>query len=437
MSHVMERSLLRTAPGGALRGLVAMPGDKSISHRALILGAFAEGETRIEGLSEGADVMTTVAAVRALGAEVTRAGDGGWTVRGTPIERLERLPALTIDCGNSGTTARLLIGALACRPVAVTFTGDASLSARPMDRVLDPLRARGVWVSPGNTLPVTIKGRLMDRFTHQIPLASAQVKSALLLAGLVGNPVEVTEPTKSRDHTERMLAAFGCEIEVDGNTVRLGQNRKLTGIDIMVPGDPSSAAFPLVAALLVPGSEVTVAGVMMNPLRTGLFRTLGEMGADLVSTNRRTVGGEEVADLTARHSSLRGVEVPVERVPSMIDEVPILAIAAAFATGRTIMHGLAELRVKESDRLAAILDGLTRCGVRAEVAGDSLVVEGGDVPGGTTVATQGDHRIAMSFLILGLAAQAPVAVDAPEMIATSFPGFADLMVSLGAEIGAP
>jgi 3-phosphoshikimate 1-carboxyvinyltransferase len=354
-------------------------------------------------------------------------------VRGAPW----RTPDGPIDCGNSGTTARLLMGAVAGRDLTATFTGDASLSARPMGRVLDPLRAAGASISPGDRIPVTISGRPLRGIWHRSPIASAQVKSALLLAGLAGGPVAVTEPLRSRDHLERLLAAFGCDVESEGSTVRLGRNRALRGTDVIVPGDPSSAAFPLVAALLVRGSEVTVRGVLMNPLRTGLFQTLLEMGAELDFANRATVGGEEMADVTARHSLLRAVAVPAERVPAMIDEYPVLAVAAAFAAGRTIMHGLGELRVKESDRLAAIVDGLTRCGVSAETGGDSLIVEGGGVAGGATIATQGDHRIAMSFLALGLAARAPVAVDRPEMIATSFPGFAALMALLGANIGAP
>ena len=434
MSMVAAQALLlRASPGGALRGRVAVPGDKSLSHRALILGALAGGETWIEGLAESEDVLRTAAAVRALGAGVSRVGEAIWTVRGAPW----RTPDAPIDCGNSGTTARLLMGAVACRDLTATFTGDASLGARPMARVLDPLRAAGACVSPGDTLPVTISGRPLRAIRHRSPVASAQVKSALLLAGLGGGPVEVTEPLRSRDHMERMLAAFGCDVAVEGNTVRLGPNRTLQGTDVVVPGDPSSAAFLLVAALLVQGSEVTVRGVLMNPLRTGLFETLQAMGADLGVANRATLGGEAMADVTARHGLLRGVEVPAERVPGMIDEYPLLAVAAAFASGRTVMHGLGELRVKESDRLAAIVEGLASCGVKAEVEGDSLSVEGGPVAGGATIATRGDHRIAMSFLTLGLAARAPVAVDRPEMIATSFPGFASLMVSLGADLGAP
>jgi 3-phosphoshikimate 1-carboxyvinyltransferase len=370
---------------------------------------------------------------------VTRLGEGVWAVRGAPW----RSPDGPIDCGNSGTTARLLLGAVGGLPVEVTFTGDASLRARPMARVLEPLRHMGARTGAGDRLPVTLRGGGLGGISWHSPHASAQVKSAILLAGLhAKGGVAVIEPAKSRDHTEKMLRAFGCDVEIEGNVVRLGARRRLTGTDIMVPGDPSSAAFPLVAGLLVPGSEVTVYGVLMNPLRTGLFQTLLEMGADLSFANRRNVGGEEVADVTARHSRLNAVEVDPERVPAMIDEYPILAVAAAFAAGQTMLHGLGELRVKESDRLAAIIAGLRRCGVSAGLIGDArqgdtLMIDGGDGPcaGGAAVATHGDHRIAMSFLILGLAARAPVAVDDSEMIATSFPGFASLMTSLGADLG--
>jgi 3-phosphoshikimate 1-carboxyvinyltransferase len=439
MSEVADDTLLRASPGGALRGHVAVPGDKSISHRALILGALAEGDTRIEGLLEGQDVLATAAAVRALGAQVTRLGEGTWLVRGAPW----RTPDGPIDCGNSGTAARLLMGAAAGFPIEATFTGDASLRDRPMGRVLAPLRHMGARAGEGDRLPVTLNGGGLSGISWHSPHASAQVKSAILLAGLQAKGVvAVIEPAKSRDHTEKMLQAFGCDVEVDGNAVRLGPNRRLTGTDIMVPGDPSSAAFPLVAGLIVPGSEVTVYGVLMNPLRTGLFRTLLDMGADLSFANRRNVGGEEVADVTARHSLLQAVEVDPERVPSMIDEYPILAVAAAFAAGQTMLHGLGELRVKESDRLAAIIAGLRRCGVPASLIGDArwgdtLMIDGCDGPpaGGATVRSHGDHRIAMSFLVLGLAARAAVAVDAAQMIATSFPGFRALMASLGARIG--
>jgi 3-phosphoshikimate 1-carboxyvinyltransferase len=335
------------------------------------------------------------------------------------------------------------MGAAAGFPIEATFTGDASLRSRPMARVLEPLRHMGARMGDGDRLPVTIRGGGLSGISWHSPHASAQVKSAILLAGLQAKGVvEVVEPAKSRDHTEKMLRAFGCDVEVEGNVVRLGRNRRLTATDIMVPGDPSSAAFPLVAGLIVPGSEVTVYGVLMNPLRTGLFQTLLEMGANLSFENLRNVGGEEVADVTARHSVLNAVEVDPERVPRMVDEYPILAIAAAFAAGQTMLHGLGELRVKESDRLAAIIAGLRCCGVSAGPIGDArwgdtLMIDGCDGPcaGGATVETHGDHRIAMSFLSLGLAARAPVALDAAEMIGTSSPGFGSLMASLGAKLG--
>lgn len=424
-----------------LSGEIIVPGDKSISHRALILGGLAEGETRIEGLLEGQDVLQTAAAVRALGASAERAGPGVWRVTGAPW----RSPAEAVDCGNSGTGARLLMGAAAGFPLDVTFIGDQSLSSRPMNRVLDPLRSMGAAVETGEQgrLPVTVHGGRLTGIRYVNTRASAQVKSAILLAGLhADGDVEVVEPAPSRDHTENMLRAFGCDVEVTeegtGRTIRLGARRALTGTSIKVPGDPSSAAFPLVAALLSPGSEVTVRSVLINPLRAGLFTTLLEMGADLRLDHRRSIGGEEVADITARFSGLKGIEVPAERAPSMIDEYPILSVAAAFATGRTAMHGLAELRVKESNRLAAMIDGLRACGVDAREEGDTLIVEGnGEIPrGGASIAAHHDHRIAMSFLVLGLASREPVEVDSAEMIGTSFPGFAGLMQSIGARIDA-
>jgi len=429
--------LMRASAGGALRGRAAAPGDKSISHRALILGALAEGETKISGLLESRDVLDTARAVRAFGAEAGRDGDGLWRVRGGEW----RSPAGIIDCGNSGTGVRLLMGAAAGFPLEATFTGDSSLRERPMDRVIEPLVRMGARVT-GRRLPVTLCGGSLTGIRYVGDKASAQVKSAILLAGLrADGPVEVIEPLPSRDHSENMLRAFGCELEVaaegSGRRIRLGRRRTLTGTGVQVPGDPSSAAFPLVAALIVPGSEVTLEGVLVNPLRSGLFDTLIEMGADLAIANRRRIGGEEVADLTARTSRLQGVAVPAARAPSMIDEYPILAVAAAFAAGETMMEGVSELRVKESDRLRAIMDGLRACGVCASADGATLRVSGGGpVNGGALIRTHGDHRIAMSFLMLGLAARDPVTVDEAGMIATSYPGFAPFMRALGAAIAA-
>jgi 3-phosphoshikimate 1-carboxyvinyltransferase len=433
MSTVPELALtgLTGSPSTALGGDIKVPGDKSMSHRALILGGLAEGETRIWGLLEGDDVLRTAEAVRAFGAEVERVAPGEWRVRGTEW----RSPAAPVDCGNSGTGARLLMGAAAGFPLEATFTGDPSLSRRPMARVLDPLRQMGARAE-ADTLPVTIRGGRLQGISYVNEKASAQVKSAILLAGLrAAGEVEVIEPRRSRDHSENMLRAFGCEVEVDGSSVRLGQRRALTATEVAIPGDPSSAAFPIVAALLVPGSEIRVRNVMTNPLRTGLLITLREMGADIRIEDPRSHGGETVGDIIVRSSPLRSVEVPADRAPSMIDEYPILAVAAAFANGRSVMHGLSELRVKESDRLAAIVAGLRACGVEARDEGDTLIVEGGEPPrGGAHVAAHDDHRIAMSFLVMGLAARAPVSVDSADMIATSFPDFVPLMRSLGAGI---
>jgi 3-phosphoshikimate 1-carboxyvinyltransferase len=423
---------LQGEPSPPLSGTISVPGDKSMSHRALILGGLARGETHISGLLEGQDVLHTAAAVAAFGARVERIAAGEWKVEGGTW----RSPAAPVDCGNSGTGARLLMGAAAGFPLEACFTGDASLSARPMERILGPLREMGARTE-GSTLPVRISGGGLRGISFVNTKASAQVKSAILLAGLrAEGDVEVIEPAPSRDHSENMLRAFGCDVEQQDGRVRLGQNRHLVGTSVEIPGDPSSAAFPLVAALIVPGSEATITSVMVNPLRAGLFETLREMGADLSLSHRRTFGGEAVADITARFSGLQGVEVPASRAPSMIDEYPILAVAAAFAKGRTVMHGLAELRVKESDRLAATAAGLRACGVEAHEEGDSLIVEGcgGPPQGGASVAAFHDHRIAMSFLVLGLAARAPVKVDSAPMIGTSFPGFTGLMQSLGARI---
>lgn len=427
---------------GPLSGRVRAPGDKSISHRALILGGLAHGVTEITGLLEGDDVLRTAAAVRAFGAIVERVGEGRWRVegRGGFVQ-----PAGVIDCGNSGTGVRLLMGAAAGFPIRATFDGDTSLRKRPMGRVLGPLEALGARAeaAEGGRLPLTVIGGGLKGTLHRQSVPSAQVKSAVLLAALnaEGETVAVErEPT--RDHTERMMAAFGAGLTVEetaeGRTVRLAGGQPLSGTTVDVPGDPSSAAFPVVAGLLAPGSEVTVEGVLLNPLRTGLYATLREMGADLAIVGERMSGGEPVGDLVARGSRLKGVETPAERAPSMIDEYPVLAAAAAFAEGTTIMRGVRELRVKESDRIALMADGLTACGVRVEAEEDVLVVHGAGpvgVRGGASVTTAGDHRIAMSHLVLGFASQEPVRVDEPGMIATSFPGFVPLMRSLGAEIG--
>ncbi|MDO9472988.1 MAG: 3-phosphoshikimate 1-carboxyvinyltransferase, partial [Caulobacter sp.] len=423
----MTTAVLTARPGAALRGRLRVPGDKSISHRALILGALATGRTTVTGLLEGDDVLATARAMRAFGAEVTRTGDGAWTIdgRGGFSE-----PADVIDCGNAGTGVRLIMGAAAGFPISVTFTGDSSLRKRPMGRVLEPLGRMGAtWIArEGDRLPLTLKGGGLGALTYTLPMASAQVKSAVLLAGLgAEGPVEVTEPEPTRDHTERMLRAFGARLTVadhnDRRVVTLQPGSRLTGSHVAVPADPSSAAFPIVAALITPGSEVTVEGVMLNPLRTGLFDTLREMGADLTITNRQDASGEEVGDITARHSALKGVVVPPGRAPSMIDEYPILAVAAAFATGDTVMRGVGEMRVKESDRIALTAAGLLACGVSVEEEPEGLIVAGTvranhPVAGGARVTTHGDHRIAMSHLVLGLAAEAPVTVDEPGMIAT-------------------
>ncbi|HEY2751806.1 3-phosphoshikimate 1-carboxyvinyltransferase [Phenylobacterium sp.] len=428
-----------------LSGTLRVPGDKSISHRALILGALAHGVTEVEGLLEGEDVKRTAAAMAAFGAGVERVGEGRWRVegRGGFSE-----PADIIDCGNAGTGVRLIMGAAAGFRIAATFTGDASLRGRPMNRVLKPLGEMGAsWICrEGGRLPLTLRGGGLRHIAYRLPEPSAQVKSAVLLAGLgADGGAEVIEPEATRDHTERMLRAFGARVEVTeagaGRRIVLPTGQSLTGAKVRVPGDPSSAAFPLVAALITPGSQVTVEGMLLNPLRIGLLDTLGEMGADLSVTNLREEGGETVADVTARYSELTGVEVPPERAPSMIDEYPILAVAAAFAYGPTLMRGIGEMRVKESDRIALMARGLAACGVAVEEGPDSLTVVGSvranhGVPGGAHVATHGDHRIAMSHLILGLASQEPVAVDEPGMIATSFPGFLTLMRSLGAEVEA-
>jgi 3-phosphoshikimate 1-carboxyvinyltransferase len=436
---------LRAERAGPLAGTVRVPGDKSISHRALMIGALAVGETRIHGLLEGEDVLNTAQAMRALGAEVTRDEASVWHVHGVGVGGFSE-PDDVIDMGNSGTGARLLTGLVAAHPFACHITGDASLRTRPMARIIAPLQEMGARfiARAGGRLPMAVIGAEMPLpISYTLPVASAQVKSAILLGGLnTAGITTVIEPQPTRDHSELMLRHFGATITIEdlptgGRRIALTGQPELTGHEVRVAGDPSSAAFPAVAALIVPGSRVTLRHVGLNPLRDGLYRTLVEMGADIRFENRRDEAGEPVADLIVSHGVLKGVEVPPERAPSMIDEYPILAIAAACAEGTTVMRGIAELRVKESDRLSAIADGLKANGVRVEVGEDSLTVHGtgGKVPGGGIVATHMDHRIAMSFLVLGLASDKSVTVDDGAMIATSFPGFAPLMTGLGAKLG--
>jgi 3-phosphoshikimate 1-carboxyvinyltransferase len=441
MAHSLAPQPLSSHATGALRGRVRVPGDKSISHRSLMFGTLAVGETVIEGLLEGEDVLNTAGAMRAMGADIIKASDGRWHVRGVGIGGLME-PDRVLDFGNAGTGSRLCMGLVGTHPIAATFVGDASLHKRPMGRVLTPLRQMGVEVlaRSGDRLPLTLRGpKTPIPIVYTLPMASAQVKSAVLLAGLnVAGVTTVIEPVATRDHTEKMLAGFGAELEIEataegGRIIRLRGRPEFRPQAITVPGDPSSAAFPIVAGLIVPGSDVTVEDVMLNPTRTGLIETLLEMGADLTIENRRMTGGEEIGDIRVRHSVLKGVTVPAERAPSMIDEYPILAIAAAFAEGTTLMQGLDELRVKESDRLSAVAAGLAANGITHTEGHDWLSVSGGgNRIGGGKVATHLDHRIAMSFLVLGLAAAEPVTVDDPATIATSFPEFIGLMGGLGA-----
>lgn len=430
--------------GGPLAGRIAVPGDKSISHRALMLGGLAVGETAIHGLLEGEDVLRTGAAMAALGASVARGEDGVWRVRGVGVGGLAE-PDQVIDLGNSGTGARLLAGLLSTHPLTAVLTGDASLCKRPMGRVTVPLERMGARFvgRRGGRLPMAVVGAETPvPISYRLPVASAQVKSAVLLAGLnTPGITTVIEDRPTRDHSERMLRHFGADLTVEAlgdgaEAIALRGEAELRAAEVRVPGDISSAAFPLVAALLCPGSDVTVTGVGMNPRRTGLLDTLREMGADLVAVNAREEAGEPVADLRARAGALRGIEVPPERAPSMIDEYPVLCAAAACAEGVTRMTGIGELRVKESDRIARMAEGLIACGVRVETGEDWMAVhgQGGRVAGGATVATALDHRIAMSFLVLGLAAAAPIAVDDAAPIATSFPGFQALMTGLGADL---
>jgi 3-phosphoshikimate 1-carboxyvinyltransferase len=429
---------------GSLSGIAAIPGDKSISHRALILGAMTVGETRISRLLEAEDVLSTAAAMRMLGAKVERMGPGSWRVSGVGVGGFGE-PDGVLDFGNSGTGSRLAMGAVATTAIKTVFTGDESLRRRPMARVLDPLKLYGMEYSArvGGLLPITIKGA--DRpisITYTVTVASAQVKSALLLAALnAPGQSRIVQRVLTRDHTERMLKAFGANIEVrplrdGGEEISILGEAELKPVNVDVPRDPSSAAFPLAAALLVPGSQISIPAVLLNPRRTGLIETLLEMGADISIQNPRESGGEKIGDLSVRASALKGVRVPAIRAASMIDEYPILAILAAFAEGRTEMRGLEELRVKESDRLSAIATGLKACGVVVEELADGLVIDGcgaGGVPGGAQIVTHMDHRIAMSFLVAGLASRNPIGVDDVSMVATSFPEFESLMRGLGAE----
>ena len=431
--------------GGPLTGVAEVPGDKSISHRALILGALAVGETRVAGLLEGQDVLDTAAAMRAFGAEVTRHGDGDWSVHGVGVGGFAE-PDRVIDCGNSGTGVRLIMGAMATSPITATFTGDASLNGRPMGRITDPLALFGAraFGRGGGRLPMTVVGAADPvPVRYATPVPSAQVKSAVLLAGLnAPGETVVIEREATRDHSERMLAGFGARVSVErtdeGRVVTLIGQPELRPQTIAVPRDPSSAAFPVCAALIVEGSDVLVPNIGLNPTRAGLFDTLREMGADLTYENPREEGGEPVADLRARFSpAMAGVEVPPDRAASMIDEYPILSVVAANATGRTVMRGVAELRIKESDRIDAMARGLRAAGVTVDEGEDWWEVEGrgpGAVPGGTTVESRLDHRIAMSFLILGMAARRAITVDDAGPVATSFPIFEPLMTRLGATL---
>ena len=430
---------------GPLTGTALVPGDKSISHRSLIFGAMALGETRVTGLLEGQDVLDTAKAMQAFGATVTRHGLGDWSVQGVGVGGFQE-PADVIDCGNSGTGVRLIMGTMATSAMTVTFTGDASLRKRPMGRVTEPLALFGTeaYGRKGGRLPMTVVGAARPKpVRYALPVASAQVKSAILLAGLncPGETV-VIEREPTRDHSERMLIGFGAKLEVErraeGSVITLQGQPDLCAQSVAVPRDPSSAAFPVCAALLVEGSDIFVPGVSQNLTRNGLYITLMEMGAEIEFQNPREEGGEPVADLRVRFSgNMKGIEVPPERAPSMIDEYPILSVVAACATGKTVMRGVKELRVKESDRIDAMARGLEACGVRIEEDEDTLIVHGmgaGAVPGGAVCATHIDHRIAMSFLVLGLASKQPVSVDDASPIATSFPIFTGLMAQLGATL---
>lgn len=444
MHGAKQQKPLISRRSGALKGTITPPGDKSISHRALMFGAVATGRTVIHGILEGEDVLNTAAAMRALGASVTKRDDGVWEVTGCGVGKF-REPVEVLEMGNSGTSTRLLMGLLASLPITVRFDGDGSLRKRPMGRVMDPLVTMGAnFISKdGGRLPLTMRGAEKPQpISYRLPVASAQVKSAVLLAGLnIAGDTVVVEPTPTRDHSEIMLQQFGARMdfwtETDGaRRITLHGPATLSGQEVFVPGDPSSAAFPLVAALLCPGSELTLRDVGMNPRRTGLFTCLQEMGADMTMTPTPSAG-EARATIVARGGALKGIDVPEDRAPSMIDEYPILAMAAACAQGTTRMRGLGELRVKESDRLTMVADGLRAAGVKVAIEGDDLIVHGTGQPprGGCAIATAMDHRIAMSFLVLGLVSAEPISIDDGAFIDTSFPGFVALIKDVGGDIG--
>jgi 3-phosphoshikimate 1-carboxyvinyltransferase len=434
-----------SSQSGPLKGTATVPGDKSISHRALMLSALAIGESRIEGLLEGEDVLATAAAMRAMGAEIERDSDGIWHVRGVGVGGLLQ-PETALDMGNSGTSTRLLMGLVASHAITATFTGDASLSKRPMARVTEPLGLMGAsfTTSPGDRLPLMVRGACPAiPISYRLPVASAQVKSAILLAGLnTPGITRVIEPVQTRDHSERMLKGFGADLTVetsaDGTrTISIRGEGELLPQKIIVPGDPSSAAFPVVASLLVPGSAATIANVGLNDTRAGLFKVLREMGADIEFGQQRVVGGEPVADLIVAYSPLTAIEPDPAIVPSMVDEFPILFVAAALAKGRSVFRGLEELRVKESDRITVMAEGLRAIGARVEELEDGLIIDGtgGDpLPGGATVASHLDHRIAMSFVVAGLVSKAPVTIDDSGPIGTSFPTFFDLIATLQSKV---
>ena len=441
--HDTSASALSLTSGrsGNLKGNLRVPGDKSMSHRALMLGAVASGETVVQGLLEAEDVVNTAHAMKALGARAAKAADGRWHIQGLGVSGL-RTPATDLDFGNSGTGVRLAMGLMATTPLTARCVGDTSLSKRPMGRVTTPLQGFGTRfeASDGNSLPLTLHGAHNPAaITYTLPVASAQVKSAVLLAG-VNTPgtTTVIETVPTRDHTERMLTSFGARLvvmQVDGiRHITIEGGHELHAQTLSIPGDPSSAAFPMVAALITQGSNILIENIMLNPTRTGLFLTLLEMGADISYENRQTTGGEDVADIRVKSSRLKGIRVPASRAPSMIDEYPILSIAASFAEGTTRMEGLEELRVKESDRLQAVESGLQVNGVPTRSGRDWLEVTGGTAPGGGTVITHMDHRIAMSFLVMGLASRHATRIDDSRFIATSFPGFTELLNGTGAKL---